>query len=170
MPSPNQLPAQVGDTTNLLLKKLVTATQDLGTGGGVFLTEAEADALFFRLDGGNSPLESANGVVRSNTGWATAPQTTAYAASTDIDLRENLQTVTLAGDITFTTSNKSAGLYTTVRVVGDGSNRALTFPGAWVWVGSVAPTTLVANEVGLLSLVCFGAADSDVVASWVSSL
>lgn len=53
MASPNQLPAQVGDTTNLLLKKLVSATQDLGTSGGIFLTEAEADALFFRLDGTN---------------------------------------------------------------------------------------------------------------------
>jgi hypothetical protein len=96
--------------------------------------------------------------------------TLTYAASTDIVMTNNLNTVTLTGDITFTTSSKASGLYTTVRVVGDGSNRTLAFPGTWVWVGSVAPTTLVANKVGVLSLICFGATDADVVASWVSSL
>jgi hypothetical protein len=56
MASPHQLPPQVGDSTNLLLKKLVTATQALSSGGGVFLTEAEADALYFRLNGSNNPF------------------------------------------------------------------------------------------------------------------
>lgn len=103
---------------------------------------------------------------------AAAPNTTTYAATTDIDMTKALQTVTLTGNITFTTSNKAAttGIYVTVRVVGDGSNRTLAFPGTWVWVGSVPPTTLIANKVGLLQLICFGATDADVVASWAASL
>jgi hypothetical protein len=96
--------------------------------------------------------------------------TTTYSATTDIVMTKTLQTVTLTGNITFTTSAKAAGQYVTVRVVGDGSNRTLTFPGTWVWVGSVAPSTLLASKVGVLSLICFGSNDSDVVASWVSSL
>lgn len=96
--------------------------------------------------------------------------TLTYSATTDIVMTNNLNTVALTGNITFTTSAKAAGLYTTVRVVCDGSNRTLTFPGTWVWVGSVPPSTLLASKVGVLSLICFGANDSDVVASWVSSL
>src|SRR6478609_272549 len=63
MASPHQLPAQVGEPANLLLKKLVTATQGLGGSGGVFLTEAEADALYFRLNGSNSPFTKTSATV-----------------------------------------------------------------------------------------------------------
>lgn len=100
-----------------------------------------------------------------------APLTTlTYAATTDIVMSSTLNTVSLTGNVTFTTSAKAAGQFVTVRVVCDGSNRTLTWPGTWVWVGSTAPATLLANKVGLLSLICFGTADSDVVASWASSL
>lgn len=104
------------------------------------------------------------------TGYVVTLNTLAYAATTDIVMTNGLNTVTLAGNITFTTSAKAAGQFVTVRVVGDGSNRTLAFPGTWVWVGSTPPATLLANKVGLLSLVTFGTGDSDVVASWASSL
>lgn len=110
---------------------------------------------------------TAGNVFKSDTGWSSASNTTTYAATTDIDITKNLQTVSLTGNVTFTTSNKSAGIYTTVRVVADGTNRTLTFP-SWVFVGTVAPTTLVANKTAILTLICFGTADTDIVASWVS--
>lgn len=111
----------------------------------------------------NTPIEN---VLLQNRIAATS-ETTTYAATTNLDLTKGLQTVTLTGDVTFTTSNKAAGVYLTVRVVGDGSNRTLAFP-AWKFVGTVAPTTLVANKVAILTLICFGTADTDIVASWVS--
>lgn len=111
----------------------------------------------------NTPIE--NVLLQSRI--AATSETTTYAATTNIDLTKGLQTVTLTGNITFTTSNKAAGVYVTVRVVGDGSNRTLTFP-SWKFVGTVAPTTLVANKVAILTLICFGTADTDIVASWVS--
>lgn len=98
---------------------------------------------------------------------AATSETTTYAATTNIDLTKGLQTVTLTGNITFTTSNRAAGVYVTVRVVGDGSNRTLVFP-SWKFVGTVAPNTLVANKVAILTLICFGSNDTDIVASWVS--
>lgn len=66
------LAPQVGDSTNLLLKKLVTATQALAEGAGVFLTEAEADALYFRLDASNGPI-TGQVVVNQSGGTAPAP-------------------------------------------------------------------------------------------------
>ncbi len=103
---------------------------------------------------------------------AATSETVTYAATTNIDMAKALQTVSLTGNVTFTTSNKAAstGIYVTVRVVADGTNRTLTFPGTWVWVGSTPPATIIASKVGILSLICFGATDADVVASWVTSL
>lgn len=111
----------------------------------------------------NTPISNA---LLQNRIAATS-ETTSYSATTNLDLSKGLQSVSLTGDVTFTTSNKAAGVYLTVRVIGDGSNRTLTFP-AWKFVGTVAPTTLVANKVAILTIICFGTADTDIVASWVS--
>ena len=104
--------------------------------------------------------------VLKTGGYAGTSNTTTYAATTTIDLRNNLQTVSLTGNVTFDTSNRAAGLYCTLRVICDGSNRTLTFP-SWVFVGTVAPATITASKVALLTLVCFGTNETDVVASWV---
>jgi hypothetical protein len=86
-----------------------------------------------------------------------------YAATTDINFaRGDSQTVTLAGDITFTTSQKYQGARATVRVVGDGSSRNFTFPGGWKFLGAAAPASIAANKTARLALVCHGTADSDV--------
>lgn len=122
--------------------------------------------LFFTALAFAAPNTPVSNVLLQNRIAATS-ETTTYAATTNLDLTKGLQTVTLTGDVTFTTSNKAAGVYLTVRVVGDGSNRTLAFP-AWKFVGTVAPTTLVANKVAILTLICFGTADTDIVASWVS--
>jgi len=93
------------------------------------------------------------------------PSTVTYAGTTNLDLDSNgYQTVTLAGNITFTTSNRAAGRSLTLRIIGDGSIRNLTFP-AWVFMGA-APTTLAAGKTALLTIESFGTADADIVASY----
>lgn len=96
--------------------------------------------------------------------------TITYSATPNIATTANLQTIALTGNAAFTASGYAAGQYVTVRVVCDASNRTISFPATWVWVGSTAPTTLVANKVGVLSLIVFGTTEASVVASWVSSL
>jgi len=96
--------------------------------------------------------------------------TITYSATPNIATTANLQTIALTGNAAFTSSGYAAGQYVTVRVVCDGTNRTVSFPATWVWVGSTAPTTLLANKVGLLSLVVFGTTEASVVASWASSL
>lgn len=93
--------------------------------------------------------------------------TLTYAATTDIDLDGNgFQTVTLTGNITFTTSNRAAGRCKTIRMVGDSSSRTLTWPAGWTWIGAAAPSALAANKDAILTITAFGTADADIVAAY----
>jgi hypothetical protein len=95
-----------------------------------------------------------------------------YAASVALDLDPSLpalKSVTLTGDITFTTSNVGAARNISVRVIGDASSRNLVFPAGWTWLGGAVPTVLegaTPPKVAILSIAAFGATDSTIVASW----
>jgi len=92
--------------------------------------------------------------------------TLTYAGTTDLDMDGNgFQTVTLTGNVTFTTSNRAAGRCKTIRIVGDTSSRTLTFP-SWTFVGAAAPTSLAANKDAILTITAFGTADTDIVAAY----
>lgn len=95
--------------------------------------------------------------------------TLTYAGTTDIDLDGNgFQTVTLTGNITFTTSNRAAGRSKTIRIIGDSSLRTFTFPGGWTWVGAAAPASLAANKDAILTITAFGTADTDIIAAYAA--
>lgn len=118
MASPNQLPPQVGDTTNLLLKKLVTATQGLGSSGGIFLTEAEADQLYFRLNGSNGGLTAgrvlfagAGGILDDDAGFTFNSGTGALTATS---FNGNVVGGTVSGTTAaFTGGAATSGVFTT---------------------------------------------------------
>jgi len=120
-------------------------------------------------------IEAASSVTATITGGATYLLTPdsidalTYAASVALDLDPSLpalKSVTLTGDITFTTSNVGAARNISVRVIGDTVSRNLVFPAGWTWLGGAAPTVLEANKVAILSIAAFGATDSTIVASW----
>lgn len=95
--------------------------------------------------------------------------TLTYAASVAVDFdADGFKTVTLAGDIEFTTSNLAAGRSKTIRIVGDSSTRAFTFPASWKFVGAAAPASLAANKVAILTLTSFGTTDADVIAAYAA--
>jgi len=107
------------------------------------------------------------------TGSFSTPATTftagtlAYSDPATIDFAGNdFQTVTLAGDITFQSSNLAAGKCISVRIVGDGSIRSLAFPGGWTFLGDGAPTDIAANKTGVLSVTSFSNDDANVVAAY----
>lgn len=91
------------------------------------------------------------------------------AASVVIDTSPALpifNSLALNQNTTFTTSNLGSGRSASVRIICDGTDRQLTFPGTWKWLGSGPPSGLLANNVGYLSVVAFGSTDTDVVAAW----
>jgi len=81
---------------------------------------------------------------------------------------DSIVTRSAAGNVTFTGTNYTAGRSATVRIVADGTDRDLTFPSNWKWV-SLKPTSLTASETGILTVTCFGSADTDAVAAWAWS-
>jgi hypothetical protein len=91
-----------------------------------------------------------------------------YGATTNLDLAAldgQYRTITLTGNITFTTSNRAAGRTVVIRLLPGASQRTLTFPADWVFV-STKPATLAANKTAVLSLTFFGTADTDCVAAY----
>lgn len=154
----------------LLFLMLAVAGYSADAANDLILSQRKAD------NSGNiqrnvSPV--AGGFLQFNASKVPIPislTTITYSATPNIATTANLQTIALTGNAAFTASGYAAGQYVTVRVVCDASNRTVSFPATWVWVGSVPPTTLIASKVGLLSLVVFGTTEASVVASWAASL
>ncbi|MBL9084188.1 MAG: hypothetical protein JNK76_20480, partial [Planctomycetales bacterium] len=94
-----------------------------------------------------------------------SPAVLTYAATTTLDLTgEGVETVTLTGDVTFQTSNRASGLRKTVRIIASGASRNITWP-AWVPLGAALPASLADGKTMVVDLLCFGTAETDVVAA-----
>ena len=137
------------------------------------LREAIARALMKRVrfnaaDQGLFPSwNDTLGNFEFNFGRNYALGTLTYASTKDLDFNSNsIQTVSLTGNITFTTSNRGAGKCKTVRIVSDGSTRNFTFP-SWTFVGATAPASIAASKTAILHLYCFGTNDTDIVAHYI---
>ncbi len=86
-------------------------------------------------------------------------------SGTDIDfLEDEVQTISIAANTTFTTANRATGKSKTLKIVTDATLRTLTFP-AWIFVGT-KPADQAASKTGILTLTAFGTADTDIVAAY----
>jgi hypothetical protein len=74
------------------------------------------------------------------------------------------QTISLTGNITFTTSNRASGRGVTIRMSATGTPRTINYPAGWKFFGNGFPATLDESEL-LVTLFCFGSGDSDIVAA-----
>jgi hypothetical protein len=74
-------------------------------------------------------------------------------------------THSITGNITYTASNYAAGRSLSVRITCDGTQRNLTFPTNWVFVGS-KPTAIAASKIAILSVTSFGATEAETVAAY----
>lgn len=92
--------------------------------------------------------------------------TITFASPTVVDFGTGVatfQTLTLGGDLIFSTTNLASGRLKVVRIIGDGSTRNLTFP-SWVVVGTAFPATLAASKTLLVVVLPFGTLASQCVA------
>jgi hypothetical protein len=110
--------------------------------------------------------------TRTTAAAGTLPATSyaaiTYAASVALDLAVldgQYRTISLTGDLTFTTSNLATGRTVVIRIIADASQRTLTFPTDWKFIGT-KPANIAASKTGVLSLTFFGSLDSDCVAAW----
>jgi hypothetical protein len=75
------------------------------------------------------------------------------------------QYLVLAGDVDLSASDLERGGHLVLRIDADGSQRNLTFPAAWRWLGA-KPATIAANETGLLELWSWDGTAAGVQARW----
>ena len=71
----------------------------------------------------------------------------------------------MSGNVTFTSVNEAIGKSKTIKITTDGSERTFSAFPDWKWVGT-EPTVQAASKIGILTLTCFGTADTDVVAAY----
>lgn len=112
-------------------------------------------------DPGDPGIQGPQGPAGSSS-WSTLTQ----ASPTEIDFdSDDYRTLSLSSDVTFSTANRGAPKTVTIKIICDGTNRTLTFPSDWVFVGT-KPTQIAANKVGALTVTCFGSAETDLVAAY----
>lgn len=170
------------------LAALPAAKQDVITGGATTITGADLTADVALISNGvgkvaasattAAELAHVHGVTADIQGQidAKGPLTLTvglgYATSGLVAINFLTTTGTwqfitsLTGNLTLTTSNRATGRHVKFVIQNGGTIRTLTFPATWAWVGGAAPANIAASKIGVLELVCFGANDSDIIATW----
>jgi len=118
--------------------------------------------LHLMTDAGIDQLVQANGQIDTVT-WAAS---TALNFATNLSANRTLTLDNAATATTFTSSNLASGRAMLIRVLAQTTTHTLTFPVGWNWMGVSAPPSIASGQTAMLSLSAYGAADSDVVASW----
>lgn len=89
-------------------------------------------------------------------------------ASNEIDFDgKQFQTRAIAANTTFTAVNMGEGAMKTIKLLCGAASATLTFPDGWIFMGS-KPAEIAANKTAVLTLVCFGDAETDVVAAYAA--
>ena len=94
--------------------------------------------------------------------------TLSYASTVNLDmstLAGLYRTISLTGNLTFTTSNRAAGRIVVLRLICDATQRNLTFPADWKFIGTI-PSNIAASKTGILTLTFFGSTDADCIAAY----
>jgi hypothetical protein len=129
---------------------------------------AVTDSMQFEVDTAGTTSEKVTGVQVKTYVDTANTNTIAYAGTVNLDMATLIgvfRTISLTGNLTFTTSNRATGRSVTLRLISDASTRTLTFPAGWKFMGT-RPANIAANKVGMLTVLFFGTADTDAVAAW----
>lgn len=148
-----------------------------GSGASRQITLAANVATDLSYDAATREVRSSTGVdallpLVSTSSAGLAPATSfaalTYGATTALDFSAidgQARTITLAGNLELTTSNLAAGRTVVLRLLPGASQRTLTFPVDWVFIGS-KPANIAASKTAVLSLTAFGTTNADVVAAY----
>jgi hypothetical protein len=84
-----------------------------------------------------------------------------------VDLTNNAyRTITATNDVNFIQSTNRAAVRTTVvRIDPNGTNRNLSFNASWSFLGT-RPTNIISTNIGVLTVVAFGTAETDILAAY----
>lgn len=154
-------------------------------GGGGGLTLGETNSTAYRGDRGKTAYDHSqstgnphstaigdiSGLQTALDGKAPATRTVGTGLGTtgtvNLDLASlhgTIQTMTLTGNPTFTTSNLAAGREVTLVIAAGGAGRTIAYP-AWVAVGAALPTSLASGKTLVVTLLATSTTDASVVAA-----
>ena len=121
-----------------------------------------------------TPVEGES-LVFDGTNWVNQEVATPASAKTidsdsiAVDFSDGipLERRSVAGDVTFTASNYTAGVTKKIFLNNKDSRSELTFPAGWNFIESDKPTALGPDRKNVLELTSFGTTEADVVATWL---
>ncbi len=153
------------------IASFVNATHDHSdaAGGGNLTNSALTSGTFGSITGLGTltvALVMGTNLITGIKGTQFVQKTLTYNATQVFDLDDNqYQQITLTGVLsTLSTSNRGAGKMKSIIIVGDSSDRVLTFNTSWKTNPNDDTVTVLANTFGVLSLYCRGAAETDIFA------
>lgn len=136
-------PADVTGTAAILGANTFTASQDIG----------------------GFDIDNVQNIIHDQTDYASVTGATTVNFGHD-----QLQTYALTGNITISTSGSAAGKSKTMKITPDGTDRTVTVPATWTWVGTNPTTsnviTITASKTAILTLTAFGGGDANIVAAY----
>ena len=171
--------------SDINLKGLLEISGSVGLAGqAVFSQGPGLPPVWATPPGTDLTYDAASREVRSSTGAdATLPLVTTsaaglqpalsyaaitYAADIELDLAAldgQVRTINLTGNLSLTSINRAAGRQVVLRLICDGTQRTLTFPSGWVFIGT-KPANIAASKTAVLSVTWFGTATTDAVAAY----
>lgn len=165
--------ATSGDYDDLTNKPTLgtAAAEDVGTGAGD-VVQLDSSARLPAVDGSQlTNLPSSSVVTTSAAGLqpATGYGSITYASTIALDgavLNGQMNSISLTGALEFTTSSLANGQEIRLRLIADGTTRALTFPADWKFL-SEKPDDITASKEAILSLAVFGTTNADVRAVYL---
>lgn len=169
------------EPTSGIIQQIAIVGRGHGSTGSVTVTvgtaRGQAAGTNLSYDASTRLLSSSTGddvtlpLVTSSTAGlqpASSYGTITYAAQVTIDFaarNRQINTISLMGSLELLSSNLAIGQEVRLRLVCDGTQRTLTFPTDWRFVGA-KPANIAALKVAVLSLASFGTTNADVVAAY----
>lgn len=147
----------------------------LVAGSNVTITvDDPSDTITIAATGAVSSVNGETGVVVLDAADVGAAPTTrtvgtglATTGTVNLDMAAvhgTIQTITLTGDPTFTTSNRAAGREVTLVLAAGGSTRTLTWP-SWLAIGAALPTSLASGKTLVVTVTFVDSTDAAAVAA-----
>lgn len=161
--------AEGGTTGQLLAKKSGTNydTEWVPVPAGTDITYDAATREVRSSTGGDAvlPLVSTSG---AGLAPATSFSTITYGADVELDMAAldgQYRTISLNGNLSLASVNRANGRTLVLRLICDGTQRTLTFPAGWVFIGT-KPANIAASKTAVLSITFFGTASTDAVVAY----
>lgn len=159
-----KLQAQINDKISASAATTITATKAVLVAADKFISIDSAASDVPKLTT-LAELNNSLGRLAAGTGLGTTGTVNLDLAA----LAGTEQQITATGNITFTTSNRAAGLRGRLRIAAGGSTRTLTWP-SWTAFGVALPTSLASGKVLRVAWDCTGTTDASVDVAVVESV